>query len=197
VPGDLLEPVVVSSTEAIARGPVDPPEPEDVRPTSMPGADLDRTEPQEAVAAPVRTPRGPPGRAWAGAGLVVLGAFVALCAFAALVPTARAPSPTVADTPRKALSPAPGATGIAGQATESVAAAPAPPPQQEPQTQPQPKTPPEPTSVAIELPLDPARPEPVGALGPPPPHPPRPNCHPPYTIDSEGVRIPKRECLHP
>ncbi len=42
-------------------------------------------------------------------------------------------------------------------------------------------------------------PLPAGSPAPrlPVAQPPRPNCSPPYTIDDQGVRVPKRECLAP
>jgi serine/threonine protein kinase len=182
VPLDRPEPAgqaeLGSSTEAVANRTAVV---RDESPGAAP-AELDATEPQEGLSLqhPEPPSRSRGARAWLGGGAVVLGAFVIVSVLMTRAPASRPPAHGTADPSHVAL-----------VVPRTAALEPPAVPSAEPAA-----SLPEPTPAAIELPIDRAQPGPMASAAPPPSRP-RPNCHPPYTIDSEGVRIPKRECLHP
>lgn len=149
-------------------------------------ADADVTEPADVAVLRTRSGTDEPVPMTSRARVVAVGvaAVVLLASGAwAMMSMSRAPASAVAaDTATKVIVPPSAPSPIAPPA-------PAVEPSASPESQP--------TSVAIELPVDPPPPGGAVSAAAPSPRAARPNCHPPYTIDSEGVRIPKRECLHP
>ncbi len=186
VPG--AEARVPSTTDAIAPAPRDTDTTESV--AQPPSAVLADAEAVEASAAALAVaPRSLHARRWIagvvglGAATLVVWALWARTPISSQALRASPASPAASVVPNERLAPAPSAS----------TAAMAPP------EEPGPASVPAPTTAAFELPSPRAPPEPVTSRAPVvavSPRP-RPNCHPPYTLDSEGVRIPKRECLHP